>query len=149
MDCGLGVLSTVVSKYAKKVIAVEASYLADSLLKIVAANKIENIIVIKKHIDDIESLPEDIEKVDIVMSQYMGYLFYDKALLSRLLKARDRFLKPSGIMMPDCIEVLISGLDYGQSVRIEQDTQFKLGHFSSEPKKEIVPERVVSTNIEF
>jgi predicted RNA methylase len=146
VDCGLGVFSTSVSPYAKKVIAVEASYLADLLSKIVADNKIENMIVVKDDIDNIEASPGDIGRVDILISQYMGYLLYDKQLLARLLRARDKFLKEGGIMMPDCIQLFIAGVDSGDAARSKKAADLRLDAvLLDEPKKEIVSERKVST----
>lgn len=43
------------------------------------------------------SLPE---KVDIIISEWMGYFLLRESMLDSVLVARDRFLKPGGSMYP-------------------------------------------------
>jgi histone-arginine methyltransferase CARM1 len=82
---------------AIKVYAVDAS---DSVLvaeKLVNANGLsDKIQLIKGKIEEIE-LPE---KVDIIVSEPIGFLLVHERMLESYVTARDRFLKPGGLMMP-------------------------------------------------
>ena len=131
----------VASKFARKVIAVEASRLADLLSKNVAVNKIKNLVVIRGDIEEIESIPE---QADILISQYMGFLVYDPTLLSRFLRARNRFLKPEGIMMPDSIRILISGVDYDRKKWEALKSLHDITGVFTQPIEETIPKQQVS-----
>ena len=90
---------------ARKVYAVEASDVAESAAKLVAANNLsDRIIVIKGKVEDIE-LPE---KVDIIISEPMGFMLVHERMLESYVAARDRFLTPTGLMMPSTGTIFIS-----------------------------------------
>ena len=40
------------------------------------------------------------EKVDIIISEWMGYFLLRESMLDSVLHARDRFLKPGGSLFP-------------------------------------------------
>ena len=40
-------------------------------------------------------------KVDIIISEWMGYCLLYESMLETVLFARDKFLKPDGIILPD------------------------------------------------
>ena len=40
------------------------------------------------------------QKVDIIVSEWMGYLLLRESMLDSVLVARDKFLKPGGAMYP-------------------------------------------------
>lgn len=40
------------------------------------------------------------QKVDIIVSEWMGFYLVHESMLSSVLNARDRFLKPEGVMIP-------------------------------------------------
>lgn len=52
--------------------------------------------VIQGTIESVE-LPE---KVDIIISEWMGYFLLRESMLDSVLVARDKFLKPGGAMYP-------------------------------------------------
>ncbi|GFH07609.1 uncharacterized protein HaLaN_02437 [Haematococcus lacustris] len=95
---GSGILSIFAAKAgAKKVYAVEATDMAQHARKLVAHNKLENVIeVIQGTIETID-LPE---KVDIIISEWMGYFLLRESMLDSVLVARDKFLKPGGALYP-------------------------------------------------
>ena len=45
-------------------------------------------------------LPDDIEKVDVIISEWMGYALLYESMLDSVLFARDAFLRPGGVMVP-------------------------------------------------
>ena len=89
---------------AKKVYAAEASAVAESAMKLVEANGLsDRIIVIKGKVEEIE-LPE---KVDIIISEPMGFMLVHERMLESYVAARDRFLKPRGLMLPSTGSIFI------------------------------------------
>ncbi|KAK9071328.1 hypothetical protein SSX86_009896 [Deinandra increscens subsp. villosa] len=82
---------------AKKVYAVEATKMAEHARELVKANKLQDVIeVIEGSIEDI-TLPE---KVDVIISEWMGYFLLRESMFDSVICARDRFLKPTGVMYP-------------------------------------------------
>jgi len=51
--------------------------------------------------EDIKELPGKYKKVDIIVSEWMGYFLLFESMLDTVLVARDRFLVPDGLMLPD------------------------------------------------
>jgi predicted RNA methylase len=82
---------------AKKVYLVDPSPAVLAAKTIAKQNGLDNVEVIQSAIQDIE-LPE---KVDIIISVFTGNFLLSEDLLQWLFVARDKFLKPDGIMLPD------------------------------------------------
>jgi 2-polyprenyl-3-methyl-5-hydroxy-6-metoxy-1,4-benzoquinol methylase len=95
---GSGILAFfAVQAGAKKVYAVEASDVAEAAKALVEANNLsDKIIVIKGKVEEI-SIPE---KVDVIISEPMGFMLVHERMLESFVAARDRFLSPKGLMMP-------------------------------------------------
>lgn len=112
VGCGVGLFSLFAAKAgAKLVIAVEKSNVIEYAKKIIQANRYDKVIrVIKGKIEDIQ-LPDGIEKVDIIIAEWMGYcLFYD-TIIQSVIYARDKFLKPDGIIFPDRATMYMIGIE--------------------------------------
>lgn len=99
---GTGLLSIFAAKAgAKKVYAVEASNVAELSKEIIKENGVENIVeVVNSKIEDFQ-LPDGAEKVDIIISEFMGFYLLHEGMLDSVLVARDRFMKPGGLLFPD------------------------------------------------
>lgn len=70
--------------------------------EIVRANGYEHIIeVVHKKIEEIDELPGGEAKVDVIVSEWMGYSLLYESMLNTVIYARDKWLKPDGVMMPD------------------------------------------------
>ncbi|KAJ6455461.1 protein arginine N-methyltransferase [Mycena sanguinolenta] len=112
VGCGTGILSLFAAKAgAKRVFAVDASDIAEKAEKIVKANDLESIItVIRGKVEDI-TLPDGIEKVDVIISEWMGYALLYESMLDSVLRARDRFLSPGGVMAPSQSQMLLALCD--------------------------------------
>ncbi|ORY34837.1 S-adenosyl-L-methionine-dependent methyltransferase [Naematelia encephala] len=108
VGCGTGILSMFAARAgAKKVYAVEASGLATKTRENIKRNGLDGIIeVIQGKVEDVE-LPE---KVDVIVSEWMGYMLLYESMLDSVLHARDRYLKPSGIMAPSQTRLVIAGI---------------------------------------
>ncbi|KAI7733994.1 hypothetical protein M8C21_014332 [Ambrosia artemisiifolia] len=82
---------------AKKVYAVEATKMAEHARELVRANNLQDVVeVIEGSIEDI-TLPE---KVDVIISEWMGYFLLRESMFDSVICARDRWLKPTGVMYP-------------------------------------------------
>lgn len=62
--------------------------------------------IIKGRIED--DRPE-FEKVDIIVSEWMGYFLLFEGMLDSLIHARDNYLKPDGVLLPDTCSLFICG----------------------------------------
>lgn len=95
---GTGILAFfAIQAGAKFVYAVDASTASNVAQRLAKANGYENRIkVIQGKIEEIE-LPE---KVDIIISEPIGFLLVHERMLESYVVARQRFLKPGGLMMP-------------------------------------------------
>ena len=82
---------------ARKVYAVEATKMSEHARSLVRANNLQNIIeVIEGSMEEI-TLPE---KVDVIISEWMGYFLLRESMFDSVICARDRWLKPTGVMYP-------------------------------------------------
>jgi protein arginine N-methyltransferase 1 len=82
---------------AKKVYAVEATKMSEHARALVKANNLEQVVeVIEGSVEDI-TLPE---KVDVIISEWMGYFLLRESMFDSVIWARDRWLKPTGVMYP-------------------------------------------------
>ncbi|KAJ6584357.1 S-adenosyl-L-methionine-dependent methyltransferase [Mycena capillaripes] len=112
VGCGTGILSLFAARSgAKRVFAVDASDIAEKAEKIVKANGLDHIItVIRGKVEDI-TLPDGVQQVDVVISEWMGYALLYESMLDSVLRARDRFLKPEGVMAPSQCKMLLALCD--------------------------------------
>ncbi|XP_057661041.1 uncharacterized protein LOC130896761 [Diorhabda carinulata] len=99
VGAGTGILSVFCAQAGAKIVyAVEASDIYKIAEEIVKENKFENIIkVIHSKVED-AVLPE---KVDIIVSEWMGFYLLHESMLDSVIIARDRYLKPGGLMFPE------------------------------------------------
>ncbi|KAI5209926.1 S-adenosyl-L-methionine-dependent methyltransferase [Aureobasidium subglaciale] len=101
VGCGTGILSLFCAKAgAARVIAVDNSEIINKARANIAMNGQSKVITcVRGKIEEIQ-LPDGIEKVDIIVSEWMGYCLLYEAMLDSVLYARDRYLKPDGLMVP-------------------------------------------------
>ena len=52
-------------------------------------------------------------KVDIIISEWMGYFLLYESMLDTVLYARDRYLKTGGFMFPDKATIYLCGIEDG------------------------------------
>lgn len=110
VGAGTGILSIFAAQAgAKHVYAVENANIAIHARKIIADNGFsDRITVLKGKIEEIE-LP--VEKVDIIISEWMGYFLLYESMLDCVLVARDKFLAPDGHMFPDKATLYLSTIE--------------------------------------
>ncbi|KAH7040087.1 S-adenosyl-L-methionine-dependent methyltransferase [Microdochium trichocladiopsis] len=99
IGCGTGILSMFCAKAgAAKVLAVDASAIIAKARENVFRNGLDSTITcIHGKIEEV-TLPVD--KVDIIVSEWMGYCLLFEAMLPSVLFARDKYLKPDGLLVP-------------------------------------------------
>ncbi|XP_008558306.1 protein arginine N-methyltransferase 1 isoform X3 [Microplitis mediator] len=112
IGCGTGILSMFAAKAgAARVIGIECSNIVEYAEKIVEANQLSHIITIVKGKVEEVVLPDGIEKVDIIISEWMGYCLFYESMLDTVLHARDKWLKPDGMLFPDKATLFICGIE--------------------------------------
>ena len=52
-------------------------------------------------------------KVDIIISEWMGYFLLYESMLDTVLYARDTYLSPGGLMFPDKATLYLAGIEDG------------------------------------
>jgi protein arginine N-methyltransferase 1 len=107
--CGTGILGLFAAKCgARKVYAVERSAIAEYAAEIVRLNGFSSQIeVICGDIETVD-LPE---KVDVILSDWMGYCLFFETMLPSVIIARDRFMKPGGTMFPSRAKLFMVGIE--------------------------------------
>ncbi|KAF1831935.1 S-adenosyl-L-methionine-dependent methyltransferase [Decorospora gaudefroyi] len=103
VGCGTGILSLFCARAdAKKVFAVDNSGIVTRAKEIVAKNGYtDRIEVIQGRVEDFNTQRLiGNQKVDIIISEWMGYGLLFEGMLDSVLRARDMYLKPDGIMVP-------------------------------------------------
>jgi type I protein arginine methyltransferase len=99
LGCGTGILSMFCAKAgASKVIAVDNSSIIRKAEANIRANHLDHIITCVR--GRIEDVTLSVDSVDIIISEWMGYCLLFEAMLDSVIWARDRYLKPNGLMVP-------------------------------------------------
>ncbi|XP_033481287.2 protein arginine N-methyltransferase 3 [Epinephelus lanceolatus] len=143
VGCGTGILSMFAARAgAKKVIAVDQSEIIYQAMDIVRSNQLEDkITLIKGRIEDIE-LP--VEKVDIIISEWMGYFLLFESMLDSVLYARDLYLADGGSVYPDLCNISLAAI--GDTQKHQDHIAFwddVYGFNMACMKKVVVPEAAV------
>jgi histone-arginine methyltransferase CARM1 len=90
---------------ARIVYAVEASESSETARALAEANGFgDRMVIIHGKVEEIE-LPE---KVDVIISEPIGFLLVHERMLESYVVARDRFLAPNGIMYPSSGSIFVA-----------------------------------------
>lgn len=110
IGAGTGILSIFAARAgAKHVYAIENAEIAFFAREIVKKNGLEDkITVIKGKMEEIE-LP--VPKVDIIISEWMGYFLLYESMLDCVLWARDKYLVAGGKMLPDRAQIFVASIE--------------------------------------
>lgn len=102
VGCGTAILSMFAAKAgARAVVAVDCSEIIEQAREIVKANGLDGVItLVRGKVEEIE-LPHGLASVDIIISEWMGYFLLYEGMLDTVIAARDKWLKPGGLMLPD------------------------------------------------
>ncbi|CAM9267681.1 unnamed protein product [Chrysoparadoxa australica] len=123
VGCGTGILSMFAARAgAAKVVGIECSAIIGQARQIVADNGLsDKIALVKSKCEDIKELPEGIEKVDIIISEWMGYFLLYESMLDTVIYARDRWLKEGGLLLPDKAVLRVAAIEDAQYRREKID----------------------------
>lgn len=96
---------------AKHVIGVDMSTIIFKAREIVEANGLsDKITLIQGKMEEIK-LP--FPKVDIIISEWMGYFLLYESMLDTVLYARDTYLEKDGLIFPDKATIFFAGIEDG------------------------------------
>ncbi|KZC10241.1 Protein arginine N-methyltransferase 3, partial [Dufourea novaeangliae] len=108
VGCGTGILSMFAAKTGcRKVISVDQSDVIYRAIDIVRENNLSDIITLKK--GRLEDINLDEEKVDAIVSEWMGYFLLFEGMLDSVIYARDHYLAPGGLLLPNRCTLSIVG----------------------------------------
>ncbi|KAI0176325.1 protein arginine N-methyltransferase 1 [Hypoxylon sp. FL1284] len=113
VGCGTAILSMFAVKAgAKHVIGVDMSTIIFKAKEIVKVNGMaDKITLIQGKMEEIE-LP--FPKVDIIISEWMGYFLLYESMLDTVLYARDKYLNKDGLIFPDKATIYACGIEDGE-----------------------------------
>ncbi|XP_046351129.1 protein arginine N-methyltransferase 1-like [Haliotis rufescens] len=111
VGAGTGVLSLFAASVgAKKVYAVEASKMSEICKEIVKCNGFEDKVEVFNCPVEELALPEN-TKVDVLVSEWMGFYLLHEAMLDSVIYARDKFLASNGTMAPSKATLYVAPTD--------------------------------------
>jgi type I protein arginine methyltransferase len=123
IGAGTGILSLFAAKAgASRVLAIEFSDIADYTKEIIRDNKLDHIItLVKGKVEEVE-LPHNIQNVDIIISEWMGYCLFYESMLDTVLYARDKWLnEKTGMMFPDRCNLFITAIEDYETKKLRFD----------------------------
>ena len=108
VGAGTGILSMFAAQAgASKVYAVENSSIVEKMREIVKDNNFQDkIVILQGKIEEL-TLPE---KVDVIISEWMGYCLLYESMLNSVILARDKFMKETGTMFPSSATMRVCGI---------------------------------------
>lgn len=85
--------------------------------EIVACNGLSNkITLLQGKMEEVEMpmqhMPDG--KVDIIISEWMGYFLLYESMLDTVIYARDKYLRPAGKIFPDKATIYMAGIEDGE-----------------------------------
>ena len=119
VGCGTGILSMFAAKAgAAKVLAIDCSSIAKQAAEIVKLNGFgDTIQVIKGRLEDLDAELKPYEgKVDIIISEWMGYFLVYESMLNSVLFARDKYGNKDIKLFPSHANMFVSGISDPQYI---------------------------------
>jgi protein arginine N-methyltransferase 1 len=97
---------------AKHVIGVDMSSIIEKAKEIVAVNGLSDKITLLQ--GKMEEVHLPFPKVDIIISEWMGYFLLYESMLDTVLYARDTYLNPGGLIFPDKATMYVAAIEDGE-----------------------------------
>ena len=155
IGCGTSILSIFAARAgAKHVYALEFADIADYAREIVKRNGLSDKITIIK--SKVEEAVLPVDKVDIIISEWMGYFLLYESMLDTVLYARDKWLAKDGLILPDKSTIHIAGfedvdykkskLDFWDGVGYDIDMTVLRPTVMSEPLIDVCQSQYINTN---
>jgi protein arginine N-methyltransferase 1 len=109
LGAGTGILGLLACRAgARRVYAIEVGEVIELAREICGANGYQDRIVFIKGISTRVDLPE---RVDVILADQIGRFGFEGGLLEFFSDARERFLKPNGVMIPSCLELYVAPVE--------------------------------------
>lgn len=106
---GTGILAMLAARAgAKRVYAIDQAEIAQTAANLVRANGLTDTVKVLRGAATELELDE---KVDVIISEWLGHMAFVEAMFDDVLVARDRLLKPGGRMLPAHVQVLLAPID--------------------------------------
>lgn len=130
IGAGTGLWAITAAKLgARKVVAIEMQPMLIGLIRALA----------RDHgvADRVEVIQGDSRQIrlarefDIVVSETIGHVIFDEQIAEIMIDARERFLKPGGVLIPDTVTLMAAGAHLRQSARLPAGIPGKFGRFAS------------------
>ncbi|OWR54302.1 putative arginine n-methyltransferase [Danaus plexippus plexippus] len=142
LGCGTGILSMFsATAGAKAVIAVDQSDVIYHAIDIIRENNLD------KKIKTIKGRLEDTDldqKVDVIVSEWMGYFLLFEGMLDSVIYARDTCLNPGGLLLPNkCTISLVANGDVDTHKKLIEFWSDVYGYKMNCMKSEVVREASV------
>jgi len=97
---------------AKHVIGVDMSTIIEKAKEIVEVNGMSSKITLLQ--GKMEEVVLPYPKVDIIISEWMGYFLLYESMLDTVLYARDKYLAKDGLIFPDKATIFLAGIEDGE-----------------------------------
>jgi SAM-dependent methyltransferase len=132
IGCGTGILSMFAARAgAKLVVGIDMSEMAFKAMDNVKENGLQDVItIVHGKVEDLGDRGESVDEkrpnhsdgsadklkllqpgsFDVILSEWMGYALVFECMLETVLKARDVWLKPNGLVLPNIAEVYVQGM---------------------------------------
>lgn len=109
LGTGTGILAMLSAKAgARRVYAVDQSEIAQSAANLVKANGLQHVVrVLRGPASGIEIK----EKVDVLVSEWLGHFAFVEGMLEDVLAARDAHLAPGGRLLPSRVSAMLAPID--------------------------------------
>ncbi|CAN7994259.1 unnamed protein product [Ixodes pacificus] len=106
VGCGTAILAMFAARCgASRVIGIDQSDIVFQAMDIIRENKLDGTVtLLKGRLEDID-LP--MERVDVIISQWMGYFLLFEGMLDTVLHARDHHLKLGGTLLPSRCDLFL------------------------------------------
>ena len=156
VGCGSCLLAMLAAQAgAARVIAMDHSAIVETAREIVEENGLSGVItIVRSRVEELEELPGGVTEVDIILSEWMGFGLFARSSLEAVVAARDRWLAPEGLILPDLCTLHIGAmedlrtreeeLDFWQNVYGLDMSNIATASLQ-EPRVEVVGEEAVVT----
>lgn len=101
------------------------STIIDKAKEIVECNGMSDKITLLQGKMEEVKLPFD--KVDIIISEWMGYFLLYESMLDTVLYARDKYLVKDGLIFPDKATIFMAGIEDGEYKEEKIGCKFTVG----------------------
>ena len=145
VGAGTGLLACLAARAgASKVYAVEASGMAKHAEEVVRRNGLAGVVeVLQQRVEDVELDGP----VDAIVSEWMGFHLLHEGMLDAVLLARDRWLKPGGLLLPARACVFAAPVDMTPWRAENIDFWSSVAGIDFSPLAEVAAERALASPV--